>query len=345
MKHGAGFQLSGGFRRILVCVIFLFGASSVAMNPVPDESDVNLPRTVGGWTLTGAPRTITSKSIFDYMDGAGELYIGYRFKHLDVFEYSSPDEDQILVELYWMEDSDDAFGLISGDWGGEPADLGQEPAARGARDPWQGKRALYGSGLLRIWSGDLYARVMAYQETPRSKAAVMELGRVILSKRRSSAPPSLLSALPSTGDAGFRLRIDRVCYFRSHLVLNSVYFLSTGNILELDHSAEAVTATYSATDTTGSHNVQLILIRYRDSDTARGGLLHFARTYLPEKKVPAGPSTYEGSQFWRIEDGWLGYRQSGRTFVLVFECPSRESAGHYLDQATKNLDSLETRHG
>ena len=316
----------------------------MAINRVPDETGVTLPETIDGWTRAGESRKITPETIFGYMDGAGELYIGYRFNHLDVLEYTSQDEDQILVELYWMESSDDAFGLLSGDWGGEPADLEQEPPTAEVPSPWVGKRALYGSGLLRIWSGNLYARVMAYQETSKSKAAVMKLGRLILSRRSRQAPPSLLSALPSTGDAGFRLRTDRVCYFRSHLVLNSVYFLSTGNILDLDHSAEAVTGTYSAADANSHHTVQLLLVRYRDSDKARSGILHFERTYLPEKKVSLPPSAHGSSQFWRIEDGWLGYCRSERTLVLVFQCTSRESAERYLNDATKNLFPLEDRH-
>jgi IS5 family transposase len=53
------------------------------------------------------------------MDGAGEIYLGYRFKRLEVQPYGSADQGEILVELYWMESSDDAYGLLSGDWGGE----------------------------------------------------------------------------------------------------------------------------------------------------------------------------------------------------------------------------------
>ena len=79
------------------------------------ETTIALPKTIDGWTRPDQPRRITADTIFDYMDGAGELYIGYRFRYLDVIEYTSSDEDQILVELYWMESSNDAFGLLSRD--------------------------------------------------------------------------------------------------------------------------------------------------------------------------------------------------------------------------------------
>ena len=123
------------------------------------------------------------------MDGAGELYIGYRFRQLEVREYTSKGTDDILVELYWMVSSDDAFGLLSGDWGGEaislkPSGADAAPARAGA---WP--RALYGAGLLRVWSGNLYARVLSQTETDASRKAVLEIGRAIAAgKARNAAP-------------------------------------------------------------------------------------------------------------------------------------------------------------
>ena len=81
----------------------------------------NLPKTVGVWSRPDTPRVIDSTNIFAYMNGAGELYLAYRFKSLDVYEYTSVQQKSILVELYFMETPDDAFGLLSLDWGGEGA--------------------------------------------------------------------------------------------------------------------------------------------------------------------------------------------------------------------------------
>ncbi len=315
---------------------------SVATNPLPDQAGIILPKAIDGWTRPDAPRRIFSKAIFDYMDGAGELYIGYRFKHLDACEYASHEEDQILVELYWMESSDDAFGLLSGDWGGEPVDLGQGSTVSDAGSPWPGKRALYGSGLLRFWSDTLYARVMAYQETPKSKAALLKLGRAITAGRKNPAPPHLLAALPAAIDAGFKLRTDRISYFRSHLVLNSIYFLSPRNILGLQRSAEAVTASYAPSPGDGARRaVQLLLVRYRDPESARLALGQFEKIYLPEKRISTRQSKPGSRLFSKIEDGWLGYALHGRMLAMVFESPSRESAEQFIDEAAKRLNRLE----
>lgn len=305
---------------------------------------MNLPKTINGWTMSEEPRKITAKGIFDYMDGAGELYLGYRFQHLDVYEYASPGEENILVELYWMDSSDEAFGLLSGDWGGDSVDLGQPPTPHDGAATWPGTRALYGGGLLRIWSDNLYVRVMAFHETAKSKAAVMELGRIIVKGRANPTPPRLISAVPLAGDAAIKLQPNRVCYFRSHLVLNSIYFLSTGNILDLGHSVEAVTATYRSSDADKKHSSRLLLLRYRDNPSAKAAIAHFEKIYLPEKHRATAESSSKSSQFCEIEDGWLGYAWQGRCVALVFECPRRESAARLLEDAFNKLDKIEASH-
>jgi len=105
----------------VILISSLPGGTKSEMN----TNTMSMPKTVGAWTRPDSPQIVTSQNIFDYMNGAGELYIGYRFEHLEVYEYTSGNQDNILVELYFMETSDDAFGLLSLDWGGEPISLSQ----------------------------------------------------------------------------------------------------------------------------------------------------------------------------------------------------------------------------
>jgi hypothetical protein len=343
-RCGRGFVLHCCWAAFLALFIQIVNVVADCSHAKAIEPVMNLPRTIQGWTLSDEPRKVFAKNIFDYMDGAGELYIGYRFKHLDVYQYASPGEQDVLVELYWMGSPDDAFGLLSGDWGGNPVNLGQPSAPNGGASPWPGTRALYGGGLLRVWVNNLYARVMAFQETAASKAAVMAIGRLIVAGRETPAAPQLLSALPLVGDTGFKLRPDRTCYLRSHLVLNSVYFLSASNILDLGPATEAVTTSYSLSDDKGRRSARLLLIRYRDAQSAQGAIVHFEKVYLPEKHLTPATSPNQVARFWPIEDGWLGYVGQGRCVAMVFECSSRESAERFLNRALDGLSKLENTH-
>jgi len=295
-----------------------------AGSPAPPEAraaTLSLPETVDGWSRPTALRRIEAAGIFDYMDGAGELYVAYRFDHLDVTEYASPDQGEILVELYWMQTSDDAYGLLSGDWGGEPVAL-KEPV------PAPGPRALYGAGLLRIWSDDLYARVLATRESDAARRAVLALGRAIVTGRRDPPPPHLATSLPQTA-AELTLRPDSVCFLRSHLVLNSAYFVSQRDILSLGPSVEAVAARYG--------NARLVLVRYPHARAARLALEKFRTAYLPETRAGATGSA-------KIEDGWAGFGLSGRGLALAFEAPDRETAASLIAAAVQAIETLEASH-
>jgi hypothetical protein len=286
----------------------------------PASEEVRLPDRLGAFTHTAEIRTILPAGIFEYMDGAGELYLAYRFDRLEVAEYASPESGEIVVELYRMRGSDDAYGLLSGDWGGERVAL-SEPAPAGP------PRALYGAGLLRVWSDDLYARILATREGEASADAVLALGRAIVAGRRDPPPPALARALPETA-AGQTLRADSVCFLRSHLVLNSAYFVSRSDILDLGPDVDAVTARYGAW--------RVVLVRYPDPAAARRAAERFRAAYLPE----AGPS----DPIVRVEDGWAGARTAGRGLAVVFQAGDREAAAALLAAGARVLESVEASH-
>jgi len=300
---------------------------------------LDLPKTVGVWNRPDSSRHINSKNIFQYMNGAGELYLGYRFRHLEVFDYTSPDQGNILVELYFMENADDAFGLLSLDWGGEPVSFGGTPAATSNQFFTASTRALYGGGLMRLWSDDIYARIMAERETPTSKDAVFALGKAIAANTQQPPEPALVKILPLEIDAVWKLRVDRLSFFRSHLVLNSIYYLSHENILDFDLLTEAVSAPYEHISNSGDpKRSQFLLVQYENPERARQALNRFHDAYLPEyKKIITADTDADNQSLLKLEDGWLAYKLLGKYIAIVFECPDPESAKVILKKNESNL--------
>jgi hypothetical protein len=256
-----------------------------------------------------------------------------------VFEYTSGNRDNILVEIYFMETSDDAFGLLSLDWGGEPVAFDGPTAATSNQFFTLSARALYGGGLLRLWSDDIYARVMAERETPASKEAVLAIGKAITTSTQNPPEPVLVKLIPLKIGSAWKLRIDRLSYFRSHLVLNSIYYLSHENILDLDLSTEAVIVIYEhMSNSKDPKRSQFLLVKYENLARARKALNHFHVTYLPEyeKKDTAVPTANSPSLF-KLEDGWLAYKLLGKYIAIVFECPDPESARTIIQKNESNL--------
>src|SRR4030042_2004282 len=197
------------------------------------EHNPELPKTVGVWKKPALPMVVDASNIFQYMNGAGELYLGYRFKNLEVYEYKADGQESIVAEIYFMETPDDAFGLLSQDWGGEPVDLkpSRPAATKTLRAPVT--RALYGRGLLRISSGNILTDEIA---------------------------------------DGWKLQPNQIRYFRSPLVFNIFYYLSLENILNLDRSAEAVTATYEKTGVEKSKRARILFVKYASPEKASKAL-------------------------------------------------------------------------
>lgn len=303
------------------------GGASAGMT----ENAVTLPKSVGPWTRPDSAKIVDASTIFKYMNGGGELYLAYRFSHIEIHEYTARQQENILAEVYVMETADDAFGLLSLDWGGEEEPFSSQAPADASAAPRV--RALYGAGLLRMAADNLFVRVMAFQETPESRKAVLSLGRAIAENRQPPAEPGLLKRLPHTIGSSWKLRKDRTGYFRSHLVLNSLYYLSHQNILSLDLSTQAVTAPYeSVSDKKTRKRIQFLLVNYASSKKAQQGLGTFHTAYLPDhKEAPGAGARTERTDFFQIEDGWLGYTLHGEWLAMVFGCEDRASARMILN--------------
>ena len=146
----------------------------------------------GGFELPQSPRAawkatpqqvIAPSGIFDYMDGAGELYLAYGFRRLYVREYEKPGEPRISCEVYRMGASADAFGLFSVDRTGQSLQIGQG--------------SVYAKGLLVAWQGDYFVRIVAERETPESKRCVVGLAKLVVKQcGKPGKPPPQLSWLP-----------------------------------------------------------------------------------------------------------------------------------------------------
>jgi len=298
------------------------------MEEAPAPALSTMPRTVGSWTHAGAPRRIEAETIFDYMNGAGELYVAYRFAHLDVHTYRAEGQPDIVAEVYQMDTADDAWGLQSEDWTGDAIALGAITA--------ESRLALYGAGLLRLACASRYARVMAYEETEASRAAVLELGFSIAAECRDGAPPAVAAALPpSVGrdEPRIELRADRVRFLRSHLVLNNVYYLASEDLLGLGHDVDAVYAEYRPPDGDHTTRYHALSIRYDAPERAEAALGSFNRAYL---EMEDGDGFCR--QVKRLEGGWLAFGREGSSLAFVFDGPQEEMARALMEALLPGTD-------
>ena len=144
---------------------------------------ISWPATAEGWKWDGKEEIFQSRAIFDYIDGAGEVYLAYNFKNLIVRQFEKPGYPHIIAELYDMGSSNDAYGIFSLERQDEEAGVGQGSE--------------FGGGLLRFWKGKFFVSVYADGEGPEAGKTVLSLGRAIANAiPLTGQAPKLISALP-----------------------------------------------------------------------------------------------------------------------------------------------------
>jgi hypothetical protein len=293
-------------------IVLLIGggtAFSVESNGKKMEMKKLLPLEVGSYKADGKDEFYDRNTTFRYMDGAAELYRSFAFKLLMVRRYVRADHPPIVVELFDMGSSEDAFGVFSFETEGEDVGVGQGSD--------------YGGGLLRFWKGKFFVNAYAEQEASSTKQDVLELGNVIAgSIKHEGQKPKLINYLPGEGLAERSIR-----YFHLHQSLNYHYFVSHENILHLGKQTNAVFATYQPTEQKGK--TFLLLIQYPIRKRAEEALKSFAKAYMPESSV---------SKVIQTENGRWAAAQSHQEFVIVvFDAPLKEKTEELIQATRKNL--------
>ncbi|MFW6107350.1 MAG: DUF6599 family protein [bacterium] len=271
---------------------------------------LQFPSEVDGWHTEGAMQTYGRDTVFEYMDGAGELYLAYDFRRVRVQRYRKPDAPSIVAEAYEMSTSQDAYGVFTHDPEGEDVGVGQGNA--------------YAVGLLRLWKGRYFFRILAERDTPQAKAAVVALARSLAEGLPRGPRPALLDRLPSED-----LDASSVRYFHTQVSLNSLYYLGDANFLHLSPRTEAALAVYRP----DGEKMTLLVVRYPSSQQAKEAYRDFDRVYV-EDDVPAEwPLRIEA-----VEDGRrVGALVKGDFLALVFDAPSRQACERLLREAAHRL--------
>jgi len=302
--------------RFIVACLVLLGLLPPLAAAVGPGSDLArfLPDEVAGWKPSGEDRTFTRETIFEYMDGAGEIYLAYGFRQVLVREYTDASRSPLVAEIYDMTVPADAFGIYASDADGEEVRVGRE--------------ALYGGGLLRLWKGRYFVRLLAEKETGETRAVLTGFGlKIAAAISEEGTKPAILACLPQE-----RLEKKSVRYFHKQASLNNHYYLADENVLLLDKGTEVALGQYKE----GWGKAMLLVCRYRSAADARRAYLKFGRAYFSVKTDPNAGTTID-----EIDHGeFAGARLADAFLVLVFESPDRRTCESLLRTAASRIQEV-----
>lgn len=278
-----------------------------AENQNPMTYDL-LPETVGAWARRSDPVTYDRESIFDYINGAGEVYRSYDFRQVLVDRYETPEGLGATVEVFDMGNPRDAFGVFS---------YAREEERTGIGAAYEQK-----GSVLCFWQDRFYVCVAAEQRDPDPGPLLMEIASAISGVLPPpGSPPDLMGALPAEGIIPFS---DR--FFHNHQSLNYHYYVARENVLQLSPETDVALARYQPGAT------YLVVVRYPGDGEASEGLSSF-RAYLGGDPAGDEPVPTEDGR-WVFSSAW------GPFVVVVLGAETGEAAETLGEAAMDNLSGL-----
>lgn len=143
---------------------------------------------MSGWKMDGPPQFFSPKTLYEYIDGAADLYLAYEFQDLQVAEYKGKKKAGVTVEVYRHRDPTQAFGIYS-----------QERLA-GAKFLELGAQGYYEPNVLNFLIGSYYVKIHGFNTGEDDEKILYPFARKMeetLGGKNSL--PAILASFPEEG--------------------------------------------------------------------------------------------------------------------------------------------------
>jgi hypothetical protein len=229
---------------------------------------------VAGWKLSEDVQTFVPKTLYEYIDGAADLYLTYDFEELKVGEYSNDKKASVTVEVYRQKSSTLAFGVYSQERPSNPSLLSM------------GTQGYIDENFLNFLSGSYYVKINSYNTGAEDREILLSFAKKVLENLdEKGTPPPILSSFPEEGK-------NR----------NSEKFVAR-NFLGYSFFNSAFTADY---DLSGK-KFKLFLMETGDKDACKTILQKYLQQIKsPEKEVPEGRYTLSDPHHGIVDISWKG---------------------------------------
>jgi hypothetical protein len=160
--------------------IFLMGTALEAKNFAFPE--------MAGWKQSGEIQTFIPKNLYEYINGAVDLYFAYDFQELKVAEYQNEKKVSVTVDVYRHRIPLYAFGIYSQE---------RLPEANFLDIGIQG---YYEKGFLNFLTGPYYVKISTVNTGPEDQEVLVAFAKIMAENLGPKGSfPSILSAFPAEG--------------------------------------------------------------------------------------------------------------------------------------------------
>jgi len=229
---------------------------------------------VTGWKQSGEIQTFQPENLFDYNDGAADLYLSYDFQELKVAEYRNEKKASVIVEVYRHRTPTHAFGIYS-----------QERLAN-ANFIDVGTQGYIETNVLNFLVGPYYVKINSYNTGAEDQDILLTFAKKVSENLgEKGSLPSILSSFPEEGKKK-----------------NSEKFIAI-KFLGYSFLHSAFTADYELS----GKKFKLFVIEGRDHNEC-GNMIqrYLQQTGSPEKNITEGRYTISDPYHGEVDLHWQG---------------------------------------
>jgi hypothetical protein len=143
---------------------------------------------VAGWKQSGEIQTFSPKTLYEYIDGAADLYLMYDFQALKVAEYQNGKKSSVTVDVYFHKTLIQAFGIYS------------QERLPDANLIDVGAQGYVESNVLNFLTGPYYVKISSYNTGTEDWEILLAFAKKVAEGLgEKGSLPSILSCFPEEG--------------------------------------------------------------------------------------------------------------------------------------------------
>jgi len=168
-----------------ICLIL--GITILGWVPGPEAKDFKFPE-MRGWDQSGEIQTFIPKTLYEYINGAADLYLSYDFEELRVTEYQNEKKASVTVEVYRHKTPIDAFGIYS------------QERLHNASFIDAGAQGYIENNVLNFLAGPYYVKISSYNTGPEDQEVLLAFAKKVSENfGEKGTLPSILASFPTEG--------------------------------------------------------------------------------------------------------------------------------------------------
>lgn len=170
----------------LISLLVLSWLLPIAAIGVPEDKVAELFPDLDGWIKDGDPDIYYADNLWEYINGAADMYLRYDFTKVLTLTYDRDPERSITIDVYEHSNPTYAFGIYSRERTAESEFLAI------------GTQAYYEKGMLNFFQGNYYVKLMGFDVGEDEESFLKSIAKDVAG-RLGGEPrfPAVLACFPA----------------------------------------------------------------------------------------------------------------------------------------------------